>query len=79
MCSCPLLLLAVEPSKVAPSPKASCVFAAQGLWAYMLQNLIQTELNSKFYSNFPCTRVDLWSLLLFGILWKRRCFLDVLI
>lgn len=45
----------------------------------MLLNLIQTEFNSNFYSNFHSTRFDPLSVLLIGILWKRKCFLDVLI
>lgn len=45
----------------------------------MLLNLTQTKLKSKFYSYFPSTSFDLLSVLVFGILWKRRCFLDVLI
>lgn len=45
----------------------------------MLLNLIQTEFNSKFYSNFHSTSFDPLSVSLIGILWKRKCFLDVLI
>lgn len=62
MFSYPLQLHAVEPSELALNPKGSCVSAAQ-VMAHVLLSVIQTELNSKFYSNFSGTSLNLLSIL----------------
>lgn len=72
VCSCPLLLLDVEPSELVLNPKTSYVSATQGIWLTCHLILFRLSLTVSFTAISPVQA------LICIALWKR-CFLDVLI